>query len=91
MNRQKRKSVTTRRSLKRKLEQDFEEQKPDLKLRKSKTDQNLERQIRAHVAALDSSCSLSEDAKQAAQALAELAKNGIFLFPVDDSVSVRDF
>lgn len=81
--RQKSQKVPARRSLKRKLEQDFEEETPDRKVpivESDYSDRDLASDIRAHVDTLNSSFSSNESdraaAKRAAQALSELAKNG---------------
>ncbi|KAK2648303.1 hypothetical protein Ddye_015792 [Dipteronia dyeriana] len=82
MDHEKRQTVSTRRSLKRKLEQEFEEQKPDRKfstVESDHTDQDLLQDIRDHVATLNSIYSSDEAdraaAKHAAHSLSELAKN----------------
>ncbi|KAL5864026.1 hypothetical protein ACOSQ3_001540 [Xanthoceras sorbifolium] len=82
MDHEKRQTVSTRRSLKRKLEQEFDEQKPDRKFSivdSDSTDQDLLQDIRAHVVTLNSAYSSDEAdraaAKHAAHALSQLAKN----------------
>lgn len=84
MDQQERQTFPARRSLKRKLDQDFEE-KPDRKvsiLESDATQQDLVQDIRARVDMLNSTFSSDEAdraaAKTACHALVEFAKNGTF-------------
>lgn len=84
MDHNKHQTLSTRRSLKRKLEQDFQEDKADCKFpilsSNDDIDKDLVKDIRTHVDVLKSAFSSADAdraaARHAAQSLAELAKNG---------------